>query len=216
MIHYGATAERVRIVAFGANLEEVPDREVILRKKRDGVCRLLFIARDWKRKGGDVARETLLALLDGGIAAELTVCGCEPPKAALHPRLRVLPLIDKHNARNRKIFSQLLLSSHFLLLPTRADCTPIVMCEANAFGVPVMTTSTGGIPSIVQEGVNGCMLPQDARGDKFAQLIATIFEDENHYARMVAGARAMFEQRLNWTSWGETMKEEFTQLTMRH
>ena len=49
--------------------------------------------------------------------------------------------------------------SHFLVLPTQADCTPLVIAEANAFGVPCLVSVLGGLPTLVQDGQNGRLYP---------------------------------------------------------
>ena len=44
-----------------------------------------------------------------------------------------------------------------LVLPTRNDCFPLVILEAMAAGLPVVSTREGGIPDEVVDGVNGIL-----------------------------------------------------------
>lgn len=203
---YGADPAKVHVIPFGANLDEIPPREVALARKLSERRRLLFLAVEWARKGGDIAFETLLKLEELGIAAELTVCGCTPPKAFAHERMRIIPFLDKNDKRQRRELEQLFMVSDFLLVPTRADCTPMVFCEANAFGLPVITTSTGGVPEVVRNGENGFLLPYDAQGAAYAEVIAGVYRDTERYAELVQTSRAAFENRLNWDAWGVTIK----------
>ncbi len=208
--HYGAPPNRVRVIPFGANLDEVPSTEAATQKQSGEVCRLLFLGRDWERKGGNIAFECLLALLKSGLNAELIVGGCTPPREARHDRLVVVGLLDKNKPRQRRQLSRILLDSHFLILPTQADCTPIVLCEANAFGLPAVSTRTGGIPSVIEEGCNGVTLPLGAKGEDFARVIAQIFRDQARYEAMVVSARHAYDQRLNWRSWASSMHQELS------
>jgi glycosyltransferase involved in cell wall biosynthesis len=212
---YGADPAKIHVVPFGANLDEIPPREIVLARKKSGRCRLLFLAVGWARKGGDIAFETLLKLEEMGIAAELIVCGCIPPKTVIHERMTVVPFLDKNDERQRKELEQLLMSADFLLLPTRADCTPIVYCEANAFGIPVITTRTGGVPEIVRDGENGFLLPYEARGAAYAEVIAGVYRDDECYTALVKAGRAAFEERLNWDAWGVAVKHILTELLDR-
>ena len=50
----------------------------------------------------------------------------------------------------------------------------MVFPEANSYGVPVITTDTGGVADVVHEGVNGHLLPIDARADAYADLLETV------------------------------------------
>jgi glycosyltransferase involved in cell wall biosynthesis len=203
---YGADPAKIHVVPFGANIDEPPAREVVLARKQSEQCRLLFLGVDWVRKGGDIAFETLLKLEELGIRAELVVCGCTPPQGVAHERMKIIPFLDKNDERQRKELEQLLMSADFLLLPTRADCTPIVFCEASAFGLPVVATNTGGVPEVVREGENGFLLPYEARGEAYAEVIARVYHDDERYAELVRASRAAFEERLNWDAWGVAVK----------
>ncbi len=209
---YGADPAKVHVIPFGANLDEIPQREVALARKLSDRCRLLFLGVEWARKGGDIAFETLLKLEELGIAAELTVCGCTPPKAFAHERMKVIPFLDKNDERQCKELEKLFMMSDFLLLPTRADAYGLVFCEANAFGLPVITTSTGGVPEVVRDGENGFLLPYDARGAAYAEVIAQIYHDATRYAELVRASRTAFESRLNWDAWGVTINHILTDL----
>ena len=90
----------------------------------------------------------------------------------------------------------------------------MVFCEANAYGLPAITTDTGGIPGVVEEGKNGFMLPLDARGDQYANLIRKLYEDEEKYYQLVKSSRGTFEDKLNWDSWGRRVSEYIKQLLM--
>jgi glycosyltransferase involved in cell wall biosynthesis len=204
---YGAEAGKVHVVPYGANLETEPARERVLKRRKSESCRLLFLAVNWQRKGGDIAFETLLKLEEMGIQAELTVCGCVPPARYSHPRLKVIPFLDKNDAVQRAALEQLFLQSDFLLLPTRGDCTPMVFCEAAAFGLPVITTDTGGVSGVITEGENGFLLPLSARGDAYAALIARLYQDDQRYSALIQSSRATYENRLNWDAWGKTVRQ---------
>jgi glycosyltransferase involved in cell wall biosynthesis len=207
---YHIDARKVHVVPMGANFDNPPDEGIIERKKRSGVCKLLFVGVDWQRKGGDIAFETLLVLTQIGIPAELTICGCTPPKNRSHPDMKIVPYLDKNDPRQYEQLVQLYLEADFLLLPTRNECFGIVFCEANAFGLPAITTCTGGVSEVVRNGENGFVLPLEARGDAYALLIASLYRDAAQYARLVLSSRAAYDERLNWDSWGVAMNTIIT------
>ncbi len=203
---YQAEPSKIEVIPFGANIDTVPEANETLRKcQQVSTCRLLFIGKDWERKGGNIAYQTLLSLLDLGVDAELLMIGCVPPSEFQHEKLQVIPFLNKNIPKEQEQFNQLLLNSHFLIFPTRADCSPIVICEANAFGIPVLTTSVGGIPTILQDGKNGYMLPLSAGGDEYAQLIATHFSNSDRYEQLVRSSRTEYDNRLNWNQWAESI-----------
>jgi glycosyltransferase involved in cell wall biosynthesis len=173
------------------------------------------VAVEWGRKGGDIAFETLLELEKLGVNSELVVVGCVPPRQFRHPRLHVVPFLNKNLDRDRQVFHEILLTSDFLLLPTRAEAYGIVFCEASAFGLPSISTDTGGVSGVVTEGKNGYLLPPEARGVEYAGLIASLFADKKKLSSLVTSSRAMYDTRLNWDVWGRQMYKILARLATR-
>ena len=202
---YRADAAKVHVIPFGANLEELPSRDNVLSRRQSSRCRLVFVGADWARKGGDIAYDTLLELEKRGVTAELVVCGCRPPDGLSHPRLTVIPFLDKTDPTQRARLSRLLSRADVFLLPTRAECSGIVFCEANAFGLPVVATDTGGVSCVVKHGLTGLLLPLSARGPDYADRILELSRDEPRYLSMMRAGRDEFEDRLNWDVWGKRM-----------
>jgi glycosyltransferase involved in cell wall biosynthesis len=202
---YQADAAKIEIIPFGANLDEPPLATEVLSKKPTSSCRLLFVGRDWSRKGGDIAFQTLICLCERGLDAELVVVGTTPPPEIKHEKLRVIPYVNKNVPQQRKQLDELFLKSNFFIFPTRADCSPIVICEANAFGLPVFTTEVGGIPTIIEQGRNGYMLPLSASGEDYANLIVEKFSDKGVYENLVRSSREEYDARLNWDKWAESL-----------
>lgn len=199
--------QKVHVVPHGANLEERPLGEIVDKKKKSDRCKLLFVGVEWERKGGDIAVETLLCLEEMGVQAELTVCGSVPPQSFAHERITVIPFLNKNDERQRRELEQLYIKSDFLLVPSRQEVYGLVFCEASAFGLPSITTNTGGIRSAVREGENGFTLPPTARGDEYAKIIAEIYNDDQRYFKLVKSSRAIFEKYLNWDVWGMTVRD---------
>lgn len=212
LIDYAVEQEKVHVHAFGANLDNIPSKESILSKKKSERCRLLFMGIGWERKGGEIAFETLLKLEQMGISAELIICGSTPPQGVFHERITVIPYLDKNDERQSKEIERLYAIADFLLLPTRADCAPNVFKEANAFGLPVITTQTGGVPYIVRDGENGHLLPYTAKGLEYAQIIANIYQNDQRYTELVQSSRAAYDERLNWDAWGMFVKQTLDEM----
>ncbi len=204
---YGVPADKTEVILFGANMDHAPSREIIYKKNENKTLTLLFLAVDWERKGGSIAFETLKILCDQGVDARLIVCGCVPPADYTHPNMKIIPFINKNDPQQYKLFVDTLSSSHFLILPTRAECSLIVANESNSYGVPAITTMVGGVPDVVIDGMNGYCLPLQADGDDYAKLINAIFTDKLRYAKLVESSRDRFEAVLNWDKWAERFQE---------
>lgn len=196
--------QKVHMVPFGGNIDSPPPIEVVEKRKKTGKCTLFFLGTDWERKGGEIAFETLLTLEEMGIQAELIVCGCIPPSQFVHERMTVIPFLSKKDEKQRMELDRLFETSDFLILPTRGETYGMVFCEASAFGLPSITTNTGGVSGAVRDGDNGFTLPFNARGAEYAELIAKVYQDDQRYAALVRSSRAAYDERLNWDAWGTT------------
>lgn len=209
-------ASRIKTIPFGANLDNIPEKEQIFHKLLTQQCHVLFVGKDWQRKGGNIAYQTLLDLLDLGLDVYLTMVGSEPPSEVLqHPNLKIIPFLDKNIPQQRRQLTKLFLSAHFLLFPTRYDCSPIVICEANAHGIPVISTDVGGISSIIKPGKNGYLLPLSSQSEDFACIINDIYREPEQYKKLVESSRSEYDDRLNWYHWAQKMQSIFIEVTKK-
>jgi glycosyltransferase involved in cell wall biosynthesis len=199
--NYSIPDSNIHVVPFGANMDELPERELALKKKNMTECKLLLVGTYWKNKGADIACNVLEILQRKGITSSLTIVGCTPEEAINNPRVSVIPFLNKNTTEGAAQLKELYLSHHFFILPTRFDCTPIVYCEASAFGLPVISSDTGGVRGHVAEGKNGFLIDYNDKGQKYAEKIAEVFTDKNAYRTLCESTRNEFEARLNWKSW---------------
>ena len=195
---YRVFSEKVKVIEFGANLSVDHDAEQIAawnEKRLAQDCVLLFIGVDWNRKGGTLAFEATRLLNERGIKAVLKVVGCDAPDA---PFVERLGFISKGTAEGQHRIEQLLATSTFFVMPTRAEAAGIVFCESAAFGLPVVTTSTGGVESYVKHAETGYCLPMTASGSEYADVIAETLADPDTYRRLSKAGFERYKTTLNW------------------
>lgn len=189
-------------IAFGAN---VNDAIKVFPKKIGNAqtVELLFLGVNWERKGGDLVYSTFIKLIESNYDVNLTVCGCIPP--VKHPRMKVIPFLDKNNPQDAEKFTAIFQNSHFLFLPTLADCTPIVFCESSFFATPIITRDTGGVSEIVKNGINGYCLDGNAGVDDYFNVFQRLIENGKEYEELSLSSRKLYEDRLNWDKWANEL-----------
>lgn len=212
---FGSSPESTYRIRFGANLNSPPSRAAALRRSLQSSIKLLMIGVGWERKGGPIAFECLTSLLANGIDASLTLCGCVPPPGFEHPRFRVIPFLSKHDPQQWMEFEQLYFDADFMLFPTRAEALGVVLCEASAYGLPILATDTGGVRGALNDGVNGFAMPYEARGDAYAAKIMEIVAEPARYRDLVVSSRDEYERSLNWDAWGISMREVMERVLSR-
>jgi glycosyltransferase involved in cell wall biosynthesis len=181
---YGVPADEVLVVAPGTDL-------ALFRKdtpRRDGLPRILFVGGDFVRKGGDVLLEAFRQRLRGKAELHL-VTGHPVPAgegiftyAGLPPNSA--PLVDLF--RNADVFA----------LPTRADCLAVVLGEAMASSLPIVTTNVGAHSEAVVHGRTGFIVePGDV--ESLADALERLVDDPSLCRSMGEQARALAEERFD-------------------
>jgi glycosyltransferase involved in cell wall biosynthesis len=209
ILNYKVDPEKIKVVPFGANFsapKEFADIKGIVQKRSKTKCKLLFLSVDWERKGGRKALDIVQALIIQGIEAELHVVGIDKiPELTLPSFVISHGFLSKSSLDGINRLEQLLSDCHFLLLPTLADCTPIVFCEASSFGLPSLCTKVGGIPTIVKDDVNGKTFSTSDDAIEYSTYIKKIFFDFSRYENLCYSSFREFQNRLNWGSSGKKL-----------
>jgi glycosyltransferase involved in cell wall biosynthesis len=202
---HGIGGGRLHVVPFGANIEAPSRADVTaaIDARRHDLCRLVFVASDWTRKGGDVAVEAVRLVNEAGVRAELTLVGASPPDGeALPPHARHMGRVAKSSVKAADPMGDLIGGAHFMILPTRADCAPVVFAEASAWGTPSLAPQVGGVGELVVDGVNGRLLEAESAPAAYASAILAALEDPAAYRELALSSRREYERRLNWETAG--------------
>ncbi len=199
---YGASKEKVKVVPFGANIHcshTLDDIRTFLKSRSRDTVKLLFLGKHWHRKGGDIVFNVAKALHHAGQSVELHFVGCYPPKEIDTPDyIKCHGFISKRTPEGVEKISRLLRESHFLFVPSRAEAYGIVFCEANAFGLPILTSYVGGISTVVKDNINGMTFSLEASAEKYCDYIMNLMQNYARYEELALSAFNEYQTRLNW------------------
>lgn len=199
---YNVPDHKITVIPYGANIDFIPTKEEVhsaIRSKNYDTCRLLLLGVDFDRKGGKTAFEVAEKLYQQGLPIELTYAGCTPPEIVRNaPFVKTEGFIKKHEPEGRRRFRDLLLSNHFMILPSKADCSPTAHMEAHAFGLPSLATEVGGTATIVKPYKNGLLFDMDAPAEQWASQIQKAWTSRTDYQTFSKQTLAEYHGRLNW------------------
>jgi glycosyltransferase involved in cell wall biosynthesis len=111
--------------------------------------------------------------------------------------------IPEQSAQLKDLF----LRSHFLVVPTQAECFGVVFAEALAFGLPPVSRAVHAVPSIVTDGVTGVLGAADAGAAFYTDRLLALIQDREAYRRMARAARRRFEGQLTWEQFASRVIE---------
>lgn len=211
MRDYTLPAQRTAVVPIGANLIAAPTQAEVegwITDRRRTSLRLLFLGKEWIRKGGPDALALTYALRARGLSATLDIVGCQPPLSADDRAVtRVHGFIDHSTPAGRREFHDILRDSHVLVFLSQAEAYGIALCEAAAFGVPAYANAVGGIPTIVRPGVTGWLSGTPFSAEVAAETLATAWRSPDQYRRIALAVRADYDARLNWGSAARSLRD---------
>ena len=196
--------QRVRVVPFGANLDADPGFEP---RRHDGPLTLLFVGYDWKRKGGELVLATWRELRKSLGDVELHIVGCNPASARGIDGVTVHGRLKKSDPRDFARLKHLYQRATLFFMPSREEAFGMVFCEAAAYGVPSVSTLTGGIPTVILDGETGILLPPDASPAAYAERILALWNDKAKLAAVSFAARHRYETVLSWPAWGRGVEQ---------
>ena len=152
-------------------------RHDIAPRSGEGVAGLvLYVGRLMAEKGV----ETLLRAIALVPAARLAIVGggAERPRLeALARELGIEMRVDfRGGVADRSVLAAIFREAALFVLPSHSEGLGCVLLEAMAAGVAIVATSVGGIPELIENEVNGLLVPAaDVRA--LADAIARALED---------------------------------------
>jgi glycosyltransferase involved in cell wall biosynthesis len=103
---------------------------------------------------------------------------------------------------------QLYSMASVFVFPTLYEGFPKAMLEAMACEKPVVSTNVGGIPEMIESGIEG-LLVEMRRPREFAEAIIEIMSDEARARRMGRMGRRKIEKNFTWNDTARTLHEVY-------
>jgi glycosyltransferase involved in cell wall biosynthesis len=94
---------------------------------------------------------------------------------------------------HREELSRIMAETDIFVMSSILEGQPLGVVEAMAYGCPIVATSVGGIPELIEDGVNGLLaMPRDSAS--LAEKICTMIEDAALRLRLGRAARRSYER----------------------
>ncbi len=187
VLSWGVPPDRVSVLPNPApDVPELPPREQLQRSFGLNGATLAFAGRLTAQKSLERALEAVAAA-DG---VRFVIAGEGPERRSLEGRARELGIADRVSflgAQPRERIVELFHAADATILSSSWENFPHTVVEALAVGTPVLAMETGGVAEVVQDGVNGLVVPQ---GDTaaLAEAVRRYFTDEDLRERLRAAA----------------------------
>jgi glycosyltransferase involved in cell wall biosynthesis len=185
---------KLDVIPFGVDIpEQVADFP-------DGPLRLCYIKGHKPIYGIDLLLKAMVSLKERSPGIKLTIAGQGPSTAnlkALSSRLDLDDVVTFAGLLDRDDIYRLLGESHIMIMPSLKEAFGVAALEASACARPVIATTVGGLPEVVDNGVTGLLVPP---GDVEAlvEAVSELGSDRERYRAMGEAGREKVSAQYTW------------------
>lgn len=159
---FGVPAQAVETVYAGPNLDLDAVPPPPPNATRGGSPTILFVGKQWERKGGP----RVLAAFKGVRAAipdaRLVIVGCTPPiPPDAADGVEIIGPVAKDSANGQETISDLYRRADVFCMPSLFEPFGVVFIEAMLHGLPCIGSDRCAIPEIISHGETGWVVPLD-------------------------------------------------------
>jgi colanic acid/amylovoran biosynthesis glycosyltransferase len=202
LVESGCPREKVETIYMGIPVDEFEYKP--REKKEDEPFKLLTIARFTEKKGIRYGLEAVSQLKDE-YDIQYDIIGDGPLRAEIEQKIQEEDLDDIVNLHGYVDYSELenwMHKSHILLAPSVTaedgdkEGAPMVIIEAQATGMPIVSTYHSGIPEIVEEG-ESAFLAEERNSDKLVEKLEDVLENVENWQDIGSRGRDIVEEQYN-------------------
>ncbi len=205
VLKYDLDDDRVRYIPNGVEQRFFANRQYGLK----GNLRLLYAGTWLDQRGIFYLRDALRNLVAQKLAFTMTFAGPGIPVA------KVLRFLGDELAQHVIVrdvipaerMQELYAEHDIFVFPSLMEGLPLVLLEAMASGMPVITTESCGMPDVVEDGFNGLLIPP-ADGSALEEAVLRLANSEEVRSRLGGAARETM-RRYTWERAGRELEALF-------
>lgn len=172
-----------------------------------------FVGRLSEEKGVAYLVEAASGIKEAGVPLKLMIIGEGPERRTLESLVEKLGLSEEVLfAGFRSDVDECLKLMDLFILPSLTEGTPVSVLEAMASGVPVMATSVGGLPCLVDSGRNG-ILVEPGNSDALRDAALKLFNDRSAGKGLAEEARKTVESNYGTRQWIERVEAAYMKVS---
>lgn len=198
--------DKIHVVHCGVDPDVfAPRASEASRSEEPTPLRVICVASYEEVKGHRYLVEACAILRDRGVGFRLDLLGDGPRRAEIERRIRDADLerwVHIHGPQPREVVRSMMRRADVMCLPSvptaqgKQEGIPVVLMEAMASGLAVLSSRLSGIPELVEDGVHGFLVePRDSAG--LADALERLAGDAQLRARMGVAGRAWIQSRFD-------------------
>ena len=194
LLKAGVRDERIRMVRNGIDLRPFDGAHPSLRTEAgESVLMVGLIGRLAWEKGVDVFLQAAARVLAESSAAKFVVVGEGPDRERLDRLIDQLEIRGTVSMLGRRDDMPAVYASlDIMVSSSRQEGLPMAILEGMASSLPLVASAVGEVPTVVQDGVTGLLVPAEDV-ERLATSILELLRDAAKRKRFGAAARKLIE-----------------------
>jgi glycosyltransferase involved in cell wall biosynthesis len=204
---YDIDEEKIHVIYNGVDVEKFKPnkdraglrRELGLEEKQKII---LFVGRLYQRKGLDTLLQSIPKVIQNFKDVKFVLSG----EGFKQNKEKLLKLAKKLDIENHVLFAgyfpdeklpDLYATSDIFVLPALYENFPFAILEAQATGLPVISTRVGGIPELITNNENG-LLVDPADSEQLTEATLTLLQNPHFAEKLGRSGRKLVEEKFAW------------------
>jgi glycogen(starch) synthase len=206
---YDIAEEKIHVIYNGVDVEKFkPNKDRAGLRRELGLEEeqkiILFVGRLYRRKGLDTLLQSIPKVIQNFKDVKFVISG----EGFKQNKEKLLKLTKKLNIANSVSFvgyfpdeklPGLYAASDVFVLPALYENFPFAILEAQATGLPVISTRVGGIPELVTNNKNG-LLVEPANSDQLTETMISLLQNPAFAEELGRRGRRLVEEKFAWPS----------------
>jgi glycosyltransferase involved in cell wall biosynthesis len=173
---FGVAPDKIHVTYAGVSVISMDKVTSTLQKFRNQ--KILFIGKDFERKGGWDVLAAFKKVREKFPNCELHIAGSDP--SVTGQGVFCYGYIDQQTPDGRQRIARLYDEATVFTMPSHFEPFGKPFCEAMVYGTPSIGTNISAMPEIIDHGINGyCIIPGDT--EALASHLAELLSDYEKY-----------------------------------
>ena len=204
---YDIAEEKIHVIYNGVDVEKFkPNRDRAGLRRELGLEEkqkiILFVGRLYRRKGLDTLLQSIPKVIQNFKDVKFVISG----EGFKQNKEKLLKLTKKLNIESSVLFvgyfpdeklPGLYAASDVFVLPALYENFPFAILEAQATGLPVISTRVGGIPELVTSNKNG-LLVEPANSEQLTETMMSLLQNPVFAEELGRRGRRLVEEKFAW------------------
>lgn len=204
----GAPRDRIHVIPVGIDVRDFPPEDAVAerrKERRDRPVRLVTVGRLGDVKAPHMLPQVARMLLDRGVELEWTLVGDGPLRRRVADNIerfsvsgcfRMAGGLPFNKVRSLMLEADMLVHNAIVAPDGGREALGVVLIEAGAMGLPVVSCKVGGIPEVVVDRETGMLVEESDMEGMVERIIALARDPELRFRMGVAAmkrARTIFD-----------------------